>query len=118
MAALAALLAGCGFDYWIDFDVVAGDGPSAWVDMGGIELPIGAAVAVRATPMRDGRVLENTEVALDAHRSDVLGIDRGVDGKWYFVVYGAREGTTTVDAFVGERQVAEIPFLVRPPATP
>jgi len=114
LGAAVAVLASCSHDYWARFHILT-SGPGVVVNRDVIQVPLGYAVAVRATPMKDDKELdEDVEVDLVSLNQTVLGLDHGVRDH-EFVIWGAREGRTSVDVYVGGSYGEEIDAIVVPP---
>jgi hypothetical protein len=115
VVAAAWLLGGCSHDYWVDLDLLTDADPSVVVNRDEVRIPLGYAVAVRATPMKEeDRLDADVEVDLESLRGDLLGVDRGVRDR-EFIVFGASVGQTEIDVSFGGDWVDTLTAIVTEP---
>ena len=79
-----------------------------------IDLPVGVAVGITATPFDTaGEAMDaDVELALIAGNTSVVGVDPSIEDR-SFVIYGVGPGTTTISVQVDHRSRSEIPVTVK-----
>lgn len=108
-------LVGCGpsFDH-LEFELLTVPPVPVSVGPNNLELPVGVAVAVTATPFdTDGEKMEDdVAIALLPSNTSVLGVETSEDAR-SFVFFGVGPGTTSIEVEVDHRSEIKIPVTVK-----
>jgi hypothetical protein len=114
--ALSSLLPACGSEHSVEWRILSSDAPSGiLLTEDRIEIPEGIVVWARAIPLEDderiGKPVDMTPV------SPIIGIDKASDSDddevgTELVLFGIREGITSVDVYFGEERVDELQVMV------
>lgn len=115
MGLAGSALVGCGpsFDH-LEIDLVTVPPVSVSVGPTNLELPVGIAVGVTATPFdTDGEKMEDDVVlALIPKNPSVIGVETSIEER-SFVFFGVGPGTTSISVEVDHLRRFEIPVTVK-----
>jgi hypothetical protein len=110
LAPIAALLGGCGSDYWVDFKYISDADARVLMTRDRIEIPVGFAVGVEAYPVEDGE-RQTVDLEMSPARPNIVGVDRGLEEQqWVF--YGESVGSTQLELYFDGELVGEMPAVV------
>jgi hypothetical protein len=115
MGLAGSALVGCTPDFdHLEVELVTVPPLSVSVGPTNVELPVGVAVGVTATPFdTDGEEMEDDVVlALIPLNASVIGVETSIDER-SFVLFGVGPGTTSISVEVDHLRRFEIPVTVK-----
>ncbi len=116
MLALAgSALVGCTPDFdHVELDLVTLPPLAVSVGERNVDMPVGVAVGVIATPFDTSGEKMDDEVVLDlvSENEGVIGVETSVDDR-SFVLFGVGPGTTKISVEIDHLERAEIPVTVK-----
>jgi hypothetical protein len=116
-----------GCDYYQSLEICMIEAPAGSdISLDEIRLQQGTLAAFKALPLdEEGAYMDHPGVWFIPDQKGIVGVEKlrleedpcpgPTDVKWYFTVYGIREGQTTVSVYVGSKKRLSIPVEVTPP---
>jgi hypothetical protein len=114
--ALSSLLPACSSEHSVEWHILSNAAPSGIVlTEDRIEIPEGIVVWARAIPLEDDKRISKPVDMTPVN--PIIGIDRASDADddqagTELVIFGVREGITSVDVYFGEERVDELQVAV------
>ena len=115
MALAGSALVGCTPDFdHVELDLVTLPPLAVAVGDRNVDMPVGVAVGVIATPFDTNGEEMDDEVVLDliSENQGVIGVETSVDDR-SFVLFGVGPGTTTISVEIDHLKRTEIPVTVK-----
>lgn len=115
MALAGSALVGCTPDFdHVELELVTLPPLAVAVGERNVDMPVGVAVGVIATPFDTNGEEMDDEVVLDliSENQGVIGVETSVDDR-SFVLFGVGPGTTTISVEVDHLKRTEIPVTVK-----
>jgi hypothetical protein len=115
MALAGSALVGCAPDFdHVELDLVTLPPLAVSVGQRNVDMPVGVAVGVIATPFDTNGEKMDDDVVLDliSENEGVIGVETSVDER-SFVLFGVGPGTTTISVEVDHLKRTEIPVTVK-----
>jgi hypothetical protein len=116
MAFAGSALVGCTPDFdHVELELVTTPPLPVSVGQRNVDLPVGVAVGVIATPFdTNGEKMDDDDVVFDliSDNEGVIGVETSVDES-SFVLFGVGPGTTTISVEVDHLKRSDIPVTVK-----